>query len=267
MIDYQVTLAPTHEPITLAQVKLQCRLDTAEIGTTEDNLLKGYIAAARAWAEQYQNRAYIYQTITAKLDKFSNSIELTHPPLISVDSITYVDNNGTTQTLASNYYDVDTTSDPGKVTLAYNQTWPSIRGDHHGVAVTYKAGYVSACTADTDADTITANEGTYNVDDVVRLYTTDTLPAGLSVNTDYYVLTVSGKAITLATSSGGSTIDITDTGTGTHYIDAVPPTVKAALLMLVGHLYENREALAPLQLHQVPFGVQCLLDIDRIIPL
>lgn len=266
-MDYQVTTQPASEPVSLAQVKLQCRLDTSEIDTTEDNLLKGYIAAARAWAEQYQNRAYVYQTITAKMDKFVSGIELPRPPLISVDSITYVDSNGDSQTLSSSIYDVDTTSDPGLITLAYNQLWPTLRGDHHGVTITYKAGYVATCTADADNDTITPNAGMYAVDDIVRLYTTDTLPAGLSANTDYYVLTVSGKALTLSTSSGGSAVDITDTGTGTHYVDAVPPTVKSALMMLVGHLYENREGIAPIQLHQVPYGVQCLLGIDRIIPL
>lgn len=52
----------------------------------------------------------------------------------------------------------------------------------------------------------------------VRFTTTTTLPAGLSLNTSYYVLTVpSTTTLTLtATKYGSTVVDITTTGTGTH---------------------------------------------------
>jgi len=266
-MDFQITTQPASEPISLAQAKLHLRLDTTEIGTTEDQLLRSYIASARSFCEQYQNRAYIYQTITAKRDDFKAAMQLPRPPLISVDSISYLDNNGDSQTLATSYYDVDTTTQPGKITLAYGQTWPSLRGDHHGVTITYKAGYVSEFTASAGDDTLTANAGVFNVDDVVRVYSTDTLPSGLSADTDYYVLTVSGQAITIATSSGGSTVDITDTGTGTHYLDTVPYRTKLPIMSLVCQMYENRQPVAPVKLEEIPFGVRTMLGIDRIVPV
>jgi len=266
-MDISATTQPASEPVTLAQVKLHTRLDTTEIGTIEDNLLKGSLSAARQWCEQYQNRSYIWQTITGKQDVFTNTIVLPNPPLVLVDSIQYIDTTGTQQTLATSVYDVDTTSDPGEITLAYNQSWPNLRGDHHGVIITYRAGYAATCTASTGADTLTANAAVLHIDDVVRLYTTDTLPAGLALNTDYYILTVSGKAVTLATSSGGSTIDITDTGTGTHYIDSVPHQTKTAIEMLTAHFYENREYACPIQLYKVPMGVTDLLAINRVWPI
>lgn len=40
---------------------------------------------------------------------------------------------------------------------------------------------------------------------------------------------------------------------------AVPAPLRHAMLLLVGHLYENREASAPAALAQLPFGVSALL--------
>ncbi len=78
-------------------------------------------------------------------------------------------------------------------------------------------------TADAGTDTLTldgGNGGDFVVDQKVRVRTTDTLPAGLAVDTDYYVLAVDYDAgtLTLSASSGGSAVNITDSGTGTHFI-------------------------------------------------
>lgn len=61
----------------------------------------------------------------------------------------------------------------------------------------------------------------------VQLTTTGTLPAGLSLATDYYVIKVTDLTIKLATSYAnavaGTVIDITDAGTGTHTINTLLP--------------------------------------------
>lgn len=50
----------------------------------------------------------------------------------------------------------------------------------------------------------------------VKLSTTDTLPAGLSTDTRYYVIEKTTNTFELSLDPGGDAIDITDTGTGTH---------------------------------------------------
>jgi len=50
----------------------------------------------------------------------------------------------------------------------------------------------------------------------VKLTTTTTLPGGLSLATTYYVISATTNTFKLSLSSGGSEVDITDTGTGTH---------------------------------------------------
>ena len=70
------------------------------------------------------------------------------------------------------------------------------------------------CTA---GDNILTETGTR-----VRFTTTDTLPAGLAVSTDYYLIfqstTTFKVASSLANALAGTAIDITDTGTGTHTV-------------------------------------------------
>lgn len=61
----------------------------------------------------------------------------------------------------------------------------------------------------------------------VRLTTTTTLPAGLALATDYYVIRLSDTTFSLASSYAnsiaGTAVDITDTGTGTHTISWLLP--------------------------------------------
>lgn len=61
----------------------------------------------------------------------------------------------------------------------------------------------------------------------VRFTTTTTLPAGLSLATDYYVIRIDNTTFKVATSYAnaiaGTAIDITDAGTGTHTINWLLP--------------------------------------------
>ena len=56
---------------------------------------------------------------------------------------------------------------------------------------------------------------------VDNLSTTGTLPSGLSASTKYYIINASGSTCKLATTYGGTEIDITDTGSGTHTADTL----------------------------------------------
>jgi uncharacterized phiE125 gp8 family phage protein len=44
----------------------------------------------------------------------------------------------------------------------------------------------------------------------------------------------------------------------------IDPAVKAAMLLYVGHLYENREAASTVSVNQVPLGVNVLLDTVKV---
>jgi hypothetical protein len=75
----------------------------------------------------------------------------------------------------------------------------------------------AACTA-ADTNIITSNGHGYTGGEKLQFTTTDTLPAGLAVSTDYFVLPASVTTNTFKVSAtlDGPEVDVTDTGTGTH---------------------------------------------------
>lgn len=77
--------------------------------------------------------------------------------------------------------------------------------------------YTFTANASTDVLTTSATHD-YIAGTPVQLTTTGTLPAPLATATTYYVVSPSGATLKLAATSGGSAIDITDAGTGTHTI-------------------------------------------------
>ena len=62
-------------------------------------------------------------------------------PLSSVTSITYLDTDGATQTLAADQYVVDAISQPARISRAYNVDWPDTRVQNNAVKVRFVAGY------------------------------------------------------------------------------------------------------------------------------
>lgn len=135
------TVAPVAEPVTWLECQEHLRLDDE----TDKTYVEALIAAAREYAEQATGRALMAQTWQLKRDAFwPGTLLLPCPPLVSVSSITYTDVDGNTQTADASLYTVDTSSEPGRVFLAYNQTWPTTRSIEDAVTVTYTAGYASA---------------------------------------------------------------------------------------------------------------------------
>jgi uncharacterized phiE125 gp8 family phage protein len=49
--------------------------------------------------------------------------------------------------------------------------------------------------------------------------------------------------------------------------DKTPEIKKQAIMLLVGHLYENREETVEKALQKIPFGVTALLGMDRVVPV
>src|SRR5512139_1421702 len=76
--------APTSEPVTLAEAKLQCRVDIS----TDDTLIGNLITAAREWCEAHDWRVYMPQTWELYLDDWPtlSTVEIPKPPLQSITS-------------------------------------------------------------------------------------------------------------------------------------------------------------------------------------
>lgn len=128
------TIAPQEYPVSVDEAVRFARITDR----SDDNLVESLIASATASAEQVTNSRFITQTWELKLDAFDDEIQLLQP-LQSVTSISYVDPNGVTQTLATSVYTTDTVE--GKVYTAYNQTWPAVRDIPNAITITFVVGY------------------------------------------------------------------------------------------------------------------------------
>jgi uncharacterized phiE125 gp8 family phage protein len=135
---FVVYTAPATEPVSVTEAKVHARIS----GTASDAEVGVMIKAARQYAEAELRRYIITQTVDAYFDAFPEYFEL--PPLQSVTSITYVDTNGDTQTLAADQYRVDSKTQPARITEAYGISWPSTQDVTNAVTVRFVAGYGTA---------------------------------------------------------------------------------------------------------------------------
>ena len=174
--------APTEEPVTLAEAKAHLRI----AATDEDALIGSLIMAAREYAEARTHLKLVSQTWRHTRDDLPSAIQLPYPPLMSIESVTYVDSAGVRQTVASTVYEADVSEAVGICRLAYNQTWPSYRFQPNSIEITYVCGY-------------------------------------------------------------GTAMD-------------VPQALKQAMLLHIGHMFENREAVAGTTMTAVPMAVESLLS-------
>jgi hypothetical protein len=159
------TAAPASEPVTRAEAKLWTRLSI----TDDDAIIDSLITAARQWCEDYTGRAFVTQSWRLTLDQFPgvglvarpmataavwpgwwdwpafwDLVRLPKAPLVSIDSVQYVDSLGATQTIDPSLYQADTESEPGRLRPSYSQTWPAPRLQLASVRVTYTCGYGAA---------------------------------------------------------------------------------------------------------------------------
>jgi uncharacterized phiE125 gp8 family phage protein len=173
-VPIKLITAPIAEPVTLPEAKLHLRVDT----TDDDTLITTLITAAREMAETITRRALVSQQWKIVADRFPSpmagrlteywlgqqwglagmggvsnflptgktgyEVLLPFAPLISVDSIKYIDPAGVQQTMASSGYKVDDVSEPARIIPAFGQAWPTTRQEANAVEITFTCGYANA---------------------------------------------------------------------------------------------------------------------------
>lgn len=134
---------PDRYPVSLDALKRPLGYeDTDDAAIVEQ--LRELRKAATEMVEKDSRRAFVSGTWTLKLDEFCGEIELRVAPVSAVGSITYVDFDGTTQTLSASLYQTDLVSEPARICPAYGELWPQTKSDTlNTVTVTFTAGYTS----------------------------------------------------------------------------------------------------------------------------
>jgi uncharacterized phiE125 gp8 family phage protein len=142
---------PTTLPTTLAEMKMHLRVTN----TLENAYITALIGAARDWAETFTRRTFVKTTYKMSLDRFPNCpFYLPRSPLISIDSIKYLDEDNVEQTVAGTVYGSDDAdSIPVRVFLKSEQSWPTdVLNQLSAVSVTFSTGYAADTAEDVLAD-------------------------------------------------------------------------------------------------------------------
>lgn len=151
----EVITAPAFYPVTLSEAKRWLRIDDSD--TNHDADVTMLIAAMTAYAENRTLRSFVPRTYRLNLDSwlyecgpYGMRIPLHYPPLIVVDSVTYLDTSGARLALDTALYDVYTTTEPAYLMQAYASLWPTARMWPSSIQVTYRAGYTASPASEAD---------------------------------------------------------------------------------------------------------------------
>jgi Phage gp6-like head-tail connector protein len=275
-LSYRDTSAPAAEPVTLLAAKQHLRVDFDE----DDFYISAFITAARQYVEKYTNRAIFNRKMILTLDYFpwpgwgdtatstaydgymqsyyrGLTIRLPKPATFSVESLTYLSNDAVTVlTIAPSNYVVDLISEPARISPAPGFTWPYQQNYLPGqVKVSFTAGSYELAITETIVVPATAP---YDV----------TLAQAANLITLSSVTDASEAPVTAYDNSLG-TLSFTETQAGqTLTVDytysVCPMTIVAAMLLVIGHLYEHRSENSEVALKTIPLGLEYLLAGELI---
>ena len=138
---------PADAPLTLAQAKAQCGV----VVSSDDALLDSYRLTAADLVELLSGEALLQQTwvrIATGFPDEDEPIALPRPPLVSVTSVQYRDQNGALQTWEPTKYRVISVGRVGYIVPAFGQCYPATDGSAppDAVTITFVCGRATAAT-------------------------------------------------------------------------------------------------------------------------
>jgi len=153
---------PAIEPVNVYEMKDYLRITD----TSEDDLIQGMIADARAEIEEVSGLALVNQQWRLTLDRWPGRQEqwwdgvrdgsiaeiygpqraayvaLPRYPLVQINSVTVFDEASNSSVVSvANTFDVDTQQRPGRLGLKVGATWPIALRPTNAIQIVYTAGY------------------------------------------------------------------------------------------------------------------------------
>lgn len=124
---------PLIEPLTVAQARLQCRIDD----DIEDALITQKIASAREWVERHTGRILAQRTLTMGFPAWGKALTIYRRPVVSIDAIAF---NGADGDATFTDFGTAIGGYPTRIVPAAGARWPVLRAGG-GITVAYTAGY------------------------------------------------------------------------------------------------------------------------------
>lgn len=171
MQSLQLVTAPAENAVALADLKTFLRIE----GTADDAMLTTFLIGAQKLLEKWTSRRFVTQTWAFFLDGFPGEynfdalqegttqgklseylhtkafIEIPLMPLQAVDHLKTYDDSNVAYTMSSSDYFVDTSSEPGRLALTNNATWPATYlRPVKGIEIQFDVGYGAAADVPSD---------------------------------------------------------------------------------------------------------------------
>lgn len=287
-----VVAPPSLDPVSIVDARAHSR----QSFSIDDSVIAGYIRSATLACENIMRRALMPQSWQLTLQHWPgrdylnarqfvapeeyakyNRIELPLPPLISITSFTYTDTQGNVYPMTAGYgsaegnYTLDLSTEPGRIMLPYSGSWPTtILLPGSPIQIVYLCGYpVFSGTINVNGSTgiATLASGTFDPRLAGTWVTITPAASTPSAAASYNVLTVIDPThIQLVPPSNGAVLS--NLTAATYSGNAVPMSIRHAILLLVGHFYDNRETIVVGRsasiATEVPFTLDALLAPYRI---
>lgn len=139
-----VSVAPVNYPIDFELLKEHLVIEHDQ----DETLLDAYIAGVVSQLDPpygFLGRSMITQTLQYWVKEFPSGhlLKLPFPPLQSVSSVKYYDDDEVLQTMSAGDYSVITHTEPGYIELGYDdEEWPTDLSDRkYPIVIEYVAGY------------------------------------------------------------------------------------------------------------------------------
>lgn len=136
-----VSRTGTEDPVSLTEIKAHVRQDH----DADNTVLSDLVSAASETVEDAQSKVFRKATMTLTLPHWpaSGVIKIPRYPVVSVDSVTYLEEGeSSATTLAASNYRVETDHLPPRIVLLKNKQWPSASLEAGmPIAVNFTAGY------------------------------------------------------------------------------------------------------------------------------
>jgi uncharacterized phiE125 gp8 family phage protein len=133
------------EPVTTTEIKNFLRIDV----TDDDTWLASLIKASRKKCEQYTNRTFYLKQFKLWMDRVptESCLEIPYPPFNYLTEINTYSSAEVETVFASTNYSIDYDSEPGRVFLKVDKTWPTDLRNYNAFEMEFFAGYDAPATS------------------------------------------------------------------------------------------------------------------------